>query len=151
MHTPQSHRLRTGRYAEQGRIYLITLVVENRQPLFADWITGRPIIQALKAAHTEGEVDSLSWVLMPDHLHWLFELKTETLGRVVCRLKSRSTVVFNRHQGRHGRLWQAGFHDRALRQEEDLKAVARYIVANPLRAGLAENIGDYCLWDAAWL
>jgi len=29
--------------------------------------------------------------------------------------------------------------------------MARYIVANPLRAGLVERIGDYPLWDATWL
>jgi hypothetical protein len=28
---------------------------------------------------------------------------------------------------------------------------ARYIVANPLRAGLTRRLGDYPLWDAIWL
>lgn len=49
------------------------------------------------------------------------------------------------------RVWQRGFHDRALRQEEDLIATARYVVANPLRAGLVDRIGDYPWWDAVWL
>jgi plasmid stabilization system protein ParE len=39
----------------------------------------------------------------------------------------------------------------AQRAEEDLIKIARYIVANPLRARLVEHIGDYPLWDAAWL
>jgi hypothetical protein len=30
-------------------------------------------------------------------------------------------------------------------------AVARYIVANPLRAGLCRHLGDYPLWDSVWL
>ena len=34
---------------------------------------------------------------------------------------------------------------------EDIKALSRYIVANPLRAGLVENIGEYSHWDAIWL
>jgi hypothetical protein len=38
-----------------------------------------------------------------------------------------------------------------LRQDEDVARVARYVVANPLRAGLVKRIGDYPLWDAAWL
>jgi hypothetical protein len=33
----------------------------------------------------------------------------------------------------------------------DLQSVARYIVANPLRAGLVKHLGDYPLWDAIWL
>ena len=48
-------------------------------------------------------------------------------------------------------MGQDGYHDHALRQEEDLRAVARYIIANPVRAGLVERIGDYPHWDAAWL
>lgn len=54
--------------------------------------------------------------------------------------------------GSEGRkIWQAGFHDHAVRREEDLAGIARYIVANPLRAGLVDAIGDYPLWDALWL
>lgn len=48
-------------------------------------------------------------------------------------------------------LWQANYHDHAMRNEEDLPSLARYIVANPLRAGLVARIGDYPLWDAVWL
>ena len=50
-----------------------------------------------------------------------------------------------------GALWQCGFHDHALRREEDLLGVARYVVANPVRAGLVARVGDYPHWDAIWL
>ena len=48
-------------------------------------------------------------------------------------------------------LLQRGFHDRAIRKQDDLVAVARYIVANPLRAGIVDSIRNYPLWDAKWL
>ncbi|MNC83563.1 hypothetical protein D3C75_1375940 [compost metagenome] len=67
------------------------------------------------------------------------------------RTKSRSTRAVNRASSREGRLWQAGYHDRAIRREDDVKTAARYIIANPLRAGLVKRIGDYPLWDAIWL
>jgi len=55
-------------------------------------------------------------------------------------------------RGKEGHsVWQDGFHDHALRREEDLKEVARYIIANPVRAGLVTRVGDYPLWDACWL
>ena len=50
-----------------------------------------------------------------------------------------------------GAVWQPGFHDRALRKNEDLVTASRYIVANPVRAGLVEHIADYPHWDAVWL
>ena len=88
---------------------------------------------------------------MPDHLHWLFELRGATLPEVMKRVKSRSTLTINRARRTHGAFWQYGYHDRAVRADEDLIKAARYIIANPLRAGLAGHVGDYSLWDAAWL
>ncbi|WP_339503609.1 REP-associated tyrosine transposase [Pseudomonas silesiensis] len=146
-----AHRLRTGRYSVPGQVYLITSIVQNRDPVFKDFEQGRLVVDALRKAQQEELALSLAWVVMPDHLHWLIELKDSTLTFVMARTKSRITFALNRSIGRDGPLWQHGFHDRAIRREEDLQAVARYIVANPLRAGLVEKIGDYPLWDAVWL
>jgi REP element-mobilizing transposase RayT len=89
---------------------------------------------------------------MPDHLHWLVVLSDTPVQALMQRIKSRSAIAINKTSaGYNGKLWQRGFHDRALRREEDLQSVARYIVANPLRAGLVKRIGDYPLWDAIWL
>jgi REP element-mobilizing transposase RayT len=94
----------------------------------------------------------LAWVLMPDHAHWLLQLgDLETLAAVVNRLKSASARHTNRALGRQGALWQKAFHDHALRSEEDLRQTARYVVANPLRAGLVRRINDYPFWNAVWL
>ncbi len=149
--TPQSHRLRHGRYSEQGRSYLITVVVHQRQRLFTDLNLGRLLVAELRQVHEMGLVESLAWVIMPDHIHWLFELKQQDLAGVVRRIKSRSTLVINRRRQSKERVWQPGYHDRAVRAEDDLRKMARYIIANPLRAGLVDRVGDYSLWDAAWI
>ncbi|MBT2372060.1 REP-associated tyrosine transposase [Pseudomonas fluorescens] len=148
---PNSHLLRRGRYSESGRAYLITAVVHARRPLFRDVHLGRLLVAELKRAHDFGLVNSLAWVVMPDHFHWLFELRETELAQVMGRTKSRSTLSINRACGTSGAFWQKGYHDRAVRTEEDLRKIARYIIANPLRAGLVKSIGDYPLWDAAWL
>ncbi len=57
----------------------------------------------------------------------------------------------NDYLHREGSLWQKGFYDHALRENENVQGIARYIVANPLRAGLVEQVGDYPLWDAVWV
>jgi len=73
------------------------------------------------------------------------------IERLMQAVKSRSTLSINRALNRKGAFWQTGYHDRAIRDGKDLKPLARYIIANPLRAGLVERIGDYPLWDACWL
>ena len=141
-HTP-IHRLRHGRYSEHGRSYLITIVVHHRQRLFTDLYLGRLLVAEFRQVHELRWVDSLAWVIMPDHIHWLFELKQKTLPDVVRRMKSRSTLTINRRRQSKERVWQPGYHDRAGRAEDDIRKMARYIIANPLRAGLVEQVGDY--------
>lgn len=72
---PHSARLRAGRVSEPARIYLLTATVEGRETLFTDFTLGRTLVDELKAAHEEGLTQSLAWVVMPDHLHWLVALQ----------------------------------------------------------------------------
>jgi putative transposase len=90
---------------------------------------------------------------MPDHAHWLVELTgTESLSNTIGALKKATATSVNVSRGCVGQtLWQVGFHDRALRKEDDVVAVARYIVANPIRAGLVTRVGDYPWWNAVWI
>ena len=82
---------------------------------------------------------------MPYHLHWLLELgQAQNLSAVVRGIKAASSHALG------CTVWQAGFYDHALRNE-DVKLVAKYIIANPLRAGLVSKIGDYPHWDVVWL
>ena len=146
-----SHRLRIGRYAEQNRIYLLTANTLKREPVFRQHGLGRIVIHQFRHLQDRGIADSLAFVIMPDHFHWLIQLHRGTLGQLMCEVKSKSAVQVNETVGRAGSLWQQGYHDRALRREEDLIKLARYVVANPLRAGLVERLGDYPLWDAIWV
>ena len=143
---PHAGNLRTGRYSEPGRIYLITAVTHNCIAWFHDVKKARCVVTCMRETQQRGMAETLAYVLMPDHLHWLMTLGEErSLSAVVGGVKSMSA----RHAG--CRIWQSGFHDHAVRREEDLVKLARYVVANPLRAGLARKLGDYSYWDAVWL
>lgn len=154
---PRSCDLRKGRHSEDGRVYLLTTATWQRLPLFSDLTLGRVVVQAMRFQEEKDRIDGLAFVVMPDHLHWLIALKRPaTLSEAMKSLKSHSARRIGEIQRQHGEpeyphIWQNGFHDRALRKEDDMLAVARYVVANPLRAGLIERIGDYPLWDAKWL
>ncbi|HEX8595198.1 MAG TPA: transposase [Pseudomonas sp.] len=146
-----SHSLRSGRYSVPGQSYLVTTRLINGERIFADWRLGRLVVHELRLAHEHDIVHSLAWVVMPDHLHWLFELRTGTLASVMQQVKSGSGIALNKATGHSGRVWQTGYHDIAIRHEKQLKDFARYVVANPLRAGLVSRVGDYPLWDCKWL
>jgi len=146
---PASHRLRRGRFSEPGRLYLVTTVTHRRAPLFQQLKAARTVIRHVQTR--PGEFDTLAWVLMPDHLHWLLQLESAGLARVVHGFKSCSSAALIKAGLACGQVWQAGYHDRALRRWDDVRIAARYIVANPLRAGLVDRVGAYPHWDAVWL
>jgi REP element-mobilizing transposase RayT len=143
--------LRRGRFSETGRPYLVTTVTHGRKPIFTGFDITRLLIDELRTTSDKLAIKSLAWVVMPDHLHWMFVLNRSTVSEVMRYVKGTSAHSINIYRGYTGRVWQKGFHDHAIRDEEDIRAVARYIIANPLRAGLVKNIGDYPYWDAAWL
>ena len=80
---------------------------------------------------------------MPNHVHMLVEGTTATsdFRRFIKRLKQASAQAYSYRT--HRRLWQEGYYDRVLRADEDAKTVARYIVANPVRAGLARTALEF--------
>ncbi|KAF0220467.1 MAG: hypothetical protein FD174_1121 [Geobacteraceae bacterium] len=169
---PHGKDLRKGRVSLDGQIYLVTSVTLDRKPYFADFRWGRVLVRTMQHHAEIGDVESLAFVVMPDHFHWLFALMGQcSLSELIGRVKGAAAYQINHlHEGafsgmiashtiadeaaptmRLGRVWQKGFHDRALRRDEDLRSVARYMVMNPVRAGIVQRIWYYPLWDAVWV
>ncbi len=150
---PHTRDLRKGRVSEPGRVYHVRTSTAAKRSLFKNFHLGRVVVHSLRFLHERGDVESLAFVVMPDHLHWLFRLNdARSLDRIIQSMKSHTAQIINQHRGvADEAVWQPGYFDRALRAEEDVRDAARYIVANPLRAGLCRHIGDYPLWDAVWL
>ncbi|QIL89968.1 transposase [Microbulbifer sp. SH-1] len=143
----QGHKLRAGRVSESKRVYLITAVCHKRQNVFSTLENGRAFVHAIREVM---QADTLCYVVMPDHVHWLLQLaEGADLSKAVQKAKSLTTKLLSSNW--ISPVWQRGFHDHALRKEEDIQAVARYVVANPLRAGLVKSLRNYPLWDAIWL
>ena len=90
-------------------------------------------------------------MLMPDHLHWIFWLESGSLGSCLQRFKSRSARAVNQRAGISGSLWQAGYYDHQLRDQEDLLMQTRYVLGNPIRKNLVTRIEDYPWWWCRWI
>ena len=151
MRTFHGTDLRKGRRSLPGQAYLLTTVTRERKPVLADFSLARLVVAELKRSDTERLTETLAFVVMPDHLHWLVVLRDGDLPGVMRRVKSRSAAAAGRALGCRVLLWQRGYHDHAVRRGEDLRNLGRYVVGNPLRAGLVDDLGQYPLWDAAWV
>ncbi len=83
------------------------------------------------------------YCFMPDHLHLLVEGETgdSDCKRFIMRAKQFSGFYYSQRFGI--RLWQRYGFERVLREAEPTESVARYILENPVRAGLVARPGEY--------
>lgn len=139
--TPRKlHRLPKEAYSANN-IFYITACTQHRRPLFAH-VAGlaEACGEGLAALATERSSSLHAWVVMPDHVHFI--IQDQDVINFVALFKGRLTrQAWNK--GVEGKVWQRGFHDHALRAEEDIKVVARYIWHNPVRASLTDNPADH--------
>lgn len=136
--------VRLGRecYSQEGALYFITVCCRNRKPqLSGD--AAKVVFNIWREVFENSGYRAWCLVVMPDHLHAIVEciVGEHALGSVVGRAKTISSC---RLRGRLNLQWQAKFHDHIVRDdEEDPKALAEYVVNNPVRAGL---IDDWTKW-----
>jgi REP element-mobilizing transposase RayT len=150
-HKSHSRDLRKNRLSEPGRAYLVTTSCQKRATIFSDFNLGSIVADEIRISDQADRTSTYAYVLMPDHLHWLFQLRPrQSLSSVVRRVKGRSSYRVNRSRDSSGAIWETGFHDRAIRVEESLETLGNYVIQNPVRAGLVAVVDDYPLWDLLW-
>jgi REP element-mobilizing transposase RayT len=96
----------------------------------------RGVVSALTEAAIATTFDLLTFLVMPDHVHVLAQGASDDSNAIRLMQRFKQLAGF-RYKQRFGReLWQHSFYDRVLRRDEDLLTVAKYILGNPIRAGL---------------
>ena len=127
------HHLRHFDYV--GRFqYFLTFCTFERTPLFVC------IDQAFVVC---------AYCYMPDHVRFVVEgqLATSDLKHMVARAKQSSGFHFKRQMPH--RLWQRYGYERVLRDAQETAMFVRYVVQNPIRAGLVESPSDYPFWGSS--
>ena len=96
------------------------------------------------------------WMVMPNHCHVLIELfEGVALEKIVLSWKNYSAQFINEHKGRTGvrrsqegsQVWQREYWDRFIRDERHFEAAKKYIVMNPVNAGLVAKPEEW-LWSS---
>lgn len=124
----------------QGTHYVVTAVTYGRVPWLRDPLYARIARHEIETCERQGWLRSEAWVLMPDRVHWLFELRVPMLGQVVQTFKSQTARAIRGRCRGAGSIWQAGFTDRRLRRDENLADHVRDLIAQPHREGLVERL-----------
>jgi putative transposase len=121
------------------------MCTEDRHKCFSDLEFGRRACTQLLRTAADWWVEVIAYCFMPDHLHVLVEAKSEDANSRKWADIFRQVSGFHFRRERGHRLWQDGDYDHILRKEDDVRAVAKYIVLNPVRAGLCTASSEYRL------
>lgn len=84
-----------------------------------------------------------AYAIMSNHYHLLIETPLPTLSVGAKRLNERYARWFNVEHRRVGHLFQGRFKSILVERESHLLELVRYIVLNPVRAGMVEYPGDF--------
>ena len=123
--------------------YFVTICARDRVPVFRDAALVDPVRMDLLRSSDLCEFSVFAYCFMPDHVHVLL-LASRTLRALPECVRLFKQVSAFGHRRRTGRLlWQTSFYERVLRDGEETDAVARYILENPVRAGMARSVQDY--------
>ena len=84
-----------------------------------------------------------AYCFMPDHVHLLVEGRVETAALEPYVKDVKQRVSYHDLLKGSRKVWQPGFYERVLREDEPTIVVAKYILENPVRKGLVQEPRDY--------
>jgi putative transposase len=123
--------------------YFLTFCTLHRRQTLLHRDVAASTLSIFRSTAQRKEFVILAYCVMPDHVHLLVEGETERadLRMFVKLAKQSSGAAYALKTGE--RLWQKGYYDRVLRKDEDLRELGRYILENPVRAGLVAAPAEY--------
>jgi REP element-mobilizing transposase RayT len=134
---------RTARKISETGIYHVMLRGINRQNIFEDDQDRLYFMSVLASCKKVSGFRLHAFVLMSNHIHLLLEPLDEALDMIFRRIGTRYAVWYNRKYQRAGHLFQDRFRSENVSTVQYYQTVLRYILQNPMKAGMEKHPGEY--------
>ncbi len=123
--------------------YSLTFCTNGRRSLFTDARIVELVLSQISRASQERGFAVIAHCFMPDHVHLLVHglYEAAECKRFIAAAKQYSGYYYSKEF--NATLWQRYGYERTPRRDEDTQSVARYILENPVRAGLARTVEEY--------
>ncbi|HUS36630.1 MAG TPA: transposase [Verrucomicrobiae bacterium] len=109
-----------------------------------------PIVASAIRFHENARFKLLAWALMPNHVHVVVQpFAGWTLSQILKSWKGFTARKINEILRREGALWQSESYDHLIRDDEDMARCCRYVVENPVQAGLCKQAEEWAWSNAA--
>jgi REP element-mobilizing transposase RayT len=144
-----------------GVLHYVTLNVRERRPIFSHSPYALALLQCLRSSCDDYLAKLVSYVVMPDHMHFIVHPKDGKLSHFLSKFKPVATKSLDSlakqknhekmrawlrtERGRN--LWQDGKHSFHLWSDILIWQKIHYIHYNPVRACIVDYPVDY-LWSS---
>jgi REP element-mobilizing transposase RayT len=127
----------------RGAFYHVTSRGNEKKDLYRDDCDRRRFLKILKSVVDKYKWNIYAYCLMNNHYHLLIETPLKNLSFGMRQLNGVYGQYFNRRHTRVGHLFQGRFKSLLIEKESYLLEVSRYIILNPVRAGLIDEPVDW--------
>jgi putative transposase len=126
-----------------GAYYHVTARGDRREPIYDDDADRSAFLDVLRDVVEDFDWRRHAYCLMTNHYHLFVETAHANLAKGMRQLDGVFTQYSNRRHGRTGHLFQGRYKAILVDSGSYLQELSRYVVLNPVRAGMVVNPGDW--------
>ncbi len=126
-----------------GAVYHITNRGNEEKTVFQDDQDRETFLKVLAQVNMRYHWLCHAYCLMDNHYHLMIETPDGNLSHGMRQLNGVFTQARNKRHNKTGHLFQGRYKAILIQKDMHLLEVCRYVVLNPLRAGMVENPEDW--------
>ncbi len=132
-----------------GRLYHVIVRGNQQRQTFRAEADYKAYLEHLEKYCAKFSISIYAYCLMPNHFHLVVEPAHQTaLSQFMQWLLTSHVRRYHKHYGSSGHVWQGRFKSFAVQRDEHLITALRYVLQNPVRAGLSETVHEWP-WSSA--
>ncbi len=139
-----SRHTESGRILSQSRTFFVTTKTSMGRALLQSEQNASLLVDVLRSHAREGKFKVHDFVVMPDHVHLLITLSGQlTIEKAMQLIKGGFSYRVKKEHGYAGEVWQRGFWELRVKDQESFARHREYIAQNPVRRGLVDTPGEF--------
>ena len=138
---------RPARQKSPTGIYHVMIRGINRGYIFDTDTEKEHFLEILQGIKKDSDFELYAYALMDNHVHLLIKEASDDIGIIMKRIGIRYAAWYNGYHDRVGHLFQDRFRSEVIQDDKQFLATLRYIIRNPVKAGICKQSGDY-VWSS---
>ncbi len=124
-------------------LYHITSRGDRREDIYEDDTDRQAFLDVFASVVSQFNWVNYAYCLMSNHYHLLVQTPDANLSKGMRQLNGVYTQTYNRRHGKTGHLFQGRYKAILVDQDNYLLELSRYIVLNPVKAGMVKKVEDW--------